>query len=297
VDKPVQTQISAASPGDIRYRDRRLIILYFDMTAMGGAESMRAFSAAQKFIETQMDPSVLMAVMAFEGGAVRVKSDFTDDRARLDEVLLRLIYGDDLDGDGFPDNPETGTAFGQDDAEFNIFNTDRQLSALQTAMSMLRPLPERKTLVYFSSGLRLNGTDNHAQLRATTNAALRANVSIHAVETFSGRHADVHGPGRRQSRQQLSAHARHVVRVVQGHGRQCDVRLQRPVAWHRARRRVADELLHHRVLQHPHGARWTLPARSSVAHQRDGGRPGVPRRLLRRQDVREVVGGRQGTPA
>ena len=182
VGKPVQTQISAAPPGDIRYRDRRLVILYFDMTAMVGAESMRAFSAAQKFVETQMDPSVLMAIMAFQGGAVRVKADFTDNRAQLEEVLLRLIYGDDSDGDGFPDNSDTGTAFGQDDAEFNIFNTDRQLSALQTAMSMLRPLPERKTLVYFSSGLRLNGTDNHAQLRATTNAARRANVSIHAVD-------------------------------------------------------------------------------------------------------------------
>ena len=182
MDTPVQTQISSAAPGDIRYRDRRLIILYFDMTSMGGADSTRTFSAAQKFIAEHMDSSVLMAVMVFAGGAVRVKTDFTDDRARLDEVMLRLIYGDDLDGDGFPDNPETGTAFGQDDAEFNIFNTDRQLSALQTAMSMLRPLPERKTLVYFSSGLRLNGTDNHAQLRATTNAALRANVSIHAVD-------------------------------------------------------------------------------------------------------------------
>lgn len=182
VDKPVLSAISPSAPGDIRYRDKRLIILYFDMTAMGGAEQMRAFGAAQKFIAAQMDSSVLMSIMAFEGGAVRVKTDFTDDRARLDEVMLRLIYGDDLDGDGIPDNPETGTAFGQDDAEFNIFNTDRQLSALQTAMSMLRPLPERKTLVYFSSGLRLNGTDNHAQLRATTNAALRANVSIHAID-------------------------------------------------------------------------------------------------------------------
>ena len=28
---------------------------------------------------------------------------------------------------------DTGAAFGQDDSEFNIFNTDRQLSALQTA--------------------------------------------------------------------------------------------------------------------------------------------------------------------
>ena len=41
---------------------------------------------------------------------------------------------------------------------------------------MLRPLPEQKALVYFASGLRLNGTDNQAQLRATTNAAIRANV-------------------------------------------------------------------------------------------------------------------------
>ena len=41
---------------------------------------------------------------------------------------------------------------------------------------MLRPLPEQKSLVYFASGLRLNGTDNQAQLRATINAAIRANV-------------------------------------------------------------------------------------------------------------------------
>ena len=178
---PVQAQISAAAAGDIRYRDKRLVVLYFDMTAMGPAEQMRAFAAAQKFLGT-MDDSVLMAIMVFEGGAVRVKTDFTSNRAVIAEQILRLIYGDDLDGDGLPDTPESGTAFGQDDYEFNVFNTDRQLSALQTAMSMLRPLPERKSLVYFSSGLRLNGTDNNAQLRATTNAALRANVSIHAVD-------------------------------------------------------------------------------------------------------------------
>ena len=47
---------------------------------------------------------------------------------------------------------------------------------------MLRPLPDQKSLVYFASGLRLNGVDNQAQLRATTNAALRANVSIFPVD-------------------------------------------------------------------------------------------------------------------
>ena len=92
-----------------------------------------------------------------------------------------MIFGDDKDGDGIPD-PLPGTAFGQDDGEFNIFNTDRQLSALQTAVTLLRPLPEQKSLIFFASGLRLNGTDNQAQLRATVNAAIRANVAIHTID-------------------------------------------------------------------------------------------------------------------
>jgi hypothetical protein len=68
------------------------------------------------------------------------------------------------------------------DGEFGIFNTDRQLSALQTAVTMLRPLSEQKSLIYFSSGLRLNGTDNQAQLRSSVNAAIRANVVIHSID-------------------------------------------------------------------------------------------------------------------
>src|SRR5262249_44543686 len=40
----------------------------------------------------------------------------------------------------------------------------------------------QKSLVYFASGLRLNGVDNQAQLRATVNAAIRANVSIYPVD-------------------------------------------------------------------------------------------------------------------
>lgn len=177
-----QPQISPSPPASIRYRDRRLLVLYFDLSATPPSDQMRAFSAAQKFVDTQMDGSALMAIMSFDGGAVKVKNDFTDNKAALQEQLLRLIYHDDLDGDGIPDNPEYGTAFGQDDPEFTLFNTDRQLAALQTAMAMLQSLPEQKSLIYFASGLQLNGIDNQAQLRATTNAALRANVTIHSID-------------------------------------------------------------------------------------------------------------------
>jgi VWFA-related protein len=177
-----QGQIVAPAPGDTRYSDRRLLVLYFDLTAMPPADQARAYAAALRFIDTEMRASDLLAIMTFGGGAVRVKQDFTNDRAQLRDVMQTLIFGDDKDGDGIPDNTDIGTAFGQDDAEFSILNTDRQLSALQTAATMLRALPEQKSLIYFASGLRLNGVDNQAQLRATTNAAIRAGVALHPID-------------------------------------------------------------------------------------------------------------------
>jgi VWFA-related protein len=179
---PTDAKISAGQPGDVRYRNRRLLVLYFDMTALPPPDLLRAYNAATKYVKTQMTPADLVAVMGFQGGGVRVKQDFTDNKEQLQEVIQTLVFGEDKDGDGIPDTLEEGTAFGQDDAEFAILNTDRQLSALQTAVGMLRPLPDQKSLIYFSSGLALNGVDNQAQLRATTNAALRANVSLFPVD-------------------------------------------------------------------------------------------------------------------
>ena len=39
-----------------------------------------------------MQAADLVAVMTFQGGAVRVWQDFTDDRTRLQEVILRIIF-------------------------------------------------------------------------------------------------------------------------------------------------------------------------------------------------------------
>ena len=183
--RATQAQIAPEVPGETRYRDHRLLALYFDMSTMQPADQLRAFDAALKFIDTQMDPSDLMAVMTFEGGAVKVRQDFTGDRAQIRAAMDKLIVGlsQGFDETTTDDSAaDTGAAFGQDDAEFNIFNTDRQLAALQTAVQMLGTLNEQKALIYFASGLRLNGTDNQAQLVATTNAALRANVLLDPID-------------------------------------------------------------------------------------------------------------------
>ncbi|MGC1460851.1 MAG: VWA domain-containing protein [Terracidiphilus sp.] len=183
--KLTRTQIAPEAPQSTKYKDRRLLALYFDMTAMQPQDQMRALTAAENFIRTQMTAADLISILRFSGGSVDVLQDFTADRNRLLSILQTLIVGE---GQGSADSIEdassadTGAAFGQDDSEFNIFNTDRQLSALQTTARMLEQMSEKKSLIYFASGLRLNGVDNIAQLHATIDAAVRAGVSFWPVD-------------------------------------------------------------------------------------------------------------------
>ncbi len=116
-------------------------------------------------------------------------SDFTDNRDRLNSILETMIVGE---AQGFDEatsddsTPDTGAAFGQDDSEFNIFNTNRQLSAPQTAAKILGQVRrEKKSLLYFASGLNLNGLDNQRrhELHATINAAVRAGVSFWPIDS------------------------------------------------------------------------------------------------------------------
>lgn len=185
LNKFPKSHITAETPGNTRYKDHRLLALYFDMTALPPGDQLRSLDAARKFIRTQMTPADLVAIMMFEGGAVNVLQDFTADRNRLSTIIETIAVGE---SQGFDETTndnstaDTGAAFGQDDSEFNIFTTDRQLAALQTAAVMLGQLSEKKSLLYFASGLRLNGMDNQAQLHAAVNAAIRAGVSFWPID-------------------------------------------------------------------------------------------------------------------
>jgi VWFA-related protein len=189
-DKPpvksiTANQIAPEKPGDVKYKDRRLMVLFFDMTSMAIDDQIRAQGAAQKFLKTQMTPSDLVAIMTFSND-IHVLEDFTDDRDVLAKDVKGLTIGE---GQGFGEvnaddsSADDGAAFSADQSEFNIFNTDRQLSALETAAKMLGALNEKKALVYFASGIQANGADNQAQMQATINAAIRANVSFYPIDT------------------------------------------------------------------------------------------------------------------
>jgi VWFA-related protein len=184
-NKLTRTQLAPEPKENSHYKDHRLLALYFDMTTMMPQDQARALGAAMKFVRTQMTAADLVCIMRFNGGAIDILQDFTADRNRLLSILETMVVGEGQGNNNSIDDAssvDTGAAFGQDDSEFNIFNTDRQLSALQTAAHMLAQMSEKKSLIYFASGLRLNGVDNIAQLHATVDEAIRAGVSFWPVD-------------------------------------------------------------------------------------------------------------------
>jgi len=145
---PVQSltanQIAPSKPGEVKYQDRRLLVMFFDMTSMPIQDQIRAQDAANKFLKTQITKSDLMAIMTFTN-QLKVLQDFTDDRDALAKAIKGLIVGEGSDlavtgATGAEDDEDTGAAFTADDSEFNIFNTDRKLGALESAAKMLGSL-------------------------------------------------------------------------------------------------------------------------------------------------------------
>jgi len=166
-------------------KDRRLIAIFFDLSSMQPAEQIRARDAATKFIDTQMTASDTVSIMTLTN-ELRVVQEFTNDRETLLTAIQSLRIGDSSElaaiaATGADPTDDSGE-FTADDTEFNIFNTDRKLSALEDAARKLAPFPEKKALVYFSSGIGKTGVDNQSQIRATVNAAVRANVAFYPID-------------------------------------------------------------------------------------------------------------------
>jgi len=193
-----KTSITIQGPGKIQYHDKRLLVMFFDLSNMAVPDALRAQDAALKFVDTQMTESDLMAIMQFTT-VVQVKTDFTASRTQLKDIINAMPIGESTDladaADTGDDNGEdTGAAFVADETEFNIFNTDRKLAAIEDVAKKLSGLPEKKVLIYVTGGISKTGIDNQAQLEASINAAVKANVAIYPIDA-RGLMADPPGGG------------------------------------------------------------------------------------------------------
>ena len=168
-------------------RGRRLIVLFFDLSSMQPEEAAARGQGGPRLRRPE----------AVAGGSDRgrlvldrrcsVDQDFTADRELLlagDRRLrrrrrpgIRRRHHRRRRG-----HARQRRRVHADDTEFNIFNTDRRLDALQTLADELAGIEQKKSVIYFSSGMSQQGTDNQVQLRRTVDRANRANVSIYAAD-------------------------------------------------------------------------------------------------------------------
>jgi VWFA-related protein len=173
-------------------QNRRLLVLFFDLTSMQTDDLIRAHDAAEKFVKTQMTKADVVAIVAFST-RLNVLANFTNDHAVLEKAIAQLtpigenalssnLYAAAANGE-YDVQEYTGAAYTADETEFNVFNTDQKLAAVEGLANVLGGIPGRKAMVEFTGGITQTGEENRAQLRAATDAANRADVSIYSIDS------------------------------------------------------------------------------------------------------------------
>ncbi len=199
--RPVETATPMTSD---MLAGRRLITILFDVSSMQPEDVQRAVDSANKYVEEKMSPADLVAV-ATVGSTLSVVTDFTADRAKVASALNTIAYTDGTaTATAAASTAATDEAAATDDttvadaAELDMFNNDVRLRALKTLAEALSSIEQKKSILYFSAGMQRSGQDNQVELRSAINAAVRANVSIYAVDT-RGLQAVVPGGDARQA--------------------------------------------------------------------------------------------------
>ena len=158
--RPEREGFSRASVGESRHAraaaDRPVLRPEFDAARRARARGQ----GGARYVEHKLSPADLIAVASF---STRCRSSRTSPPTRNVARRHRRIWSDNaagfdngLTGDA-EDTPDTGNAFTADDTEFNIFNTDRRLDALRTLADQLAGIDQKKSVIYFSSGMSQQG--------------------------------------------------------------------------------------------------------------------------------------------
>lgn len=161
-----------------------MIVLLFDANSMSLAEAQRAIAGATEWNDSRPDGALTSVVL--NGAQLNVLSDFSSDRSQLGTLLRSEAFLNSLvAADAFPQAVRFGArASAQDSAQaapqVDPALTDARLRGILSVCATVAPIPQRKAIVYFSSGLR--GGSNQELLRAGTNACNRANVTINPID-------------------------------------------------------------------------------------------------------------------
>jgi len=207
---PAPAVITASAATPLTSEDvagHRMLTLLFDTSSMQPEDVQKATDEAIKWVNEKMTSADLVAVATI-GSSLQILSDFTSDKTQVQSVLQAFSAADGTAFaavDASTQASDEATASATDDStttdvsaqELDTFNNDVRLRALKTLAEALAPIQQKKAILYFSSGMQRNGTDNQVELRAAVNAAVRANVQIYPVDS-RGLQAVVPGGSARQ---------------------------------------------------------------------------------------------------
>jgi hypothetical protein len=147
----------------------RLWILAFDVSSMGALEASRARLVAGRWVEASLGPDDFVAIVSI-GQTLTTLQNFTSDPDLARTALGKVTAA------------PTGDAGAREVDERDIFNNDLRYRGLRSICTGLQEVVERKAIVFFTALKARPGTDNQAEIRATTEACKNARTSINPVD-------------------------------------------------------------------------------------------------------------------
>ena len=184
-EKPVPPPPFMPKPSEIH----RTIALVVDDLGLSWESIARVRGSLKKFVDTQVEPGDLVAIIR-TGAGMGSLQQFTTDKRLLYAAADRVKYNAMMSRVGISSFAPLGSAGDGDSIaqlRSSVFSVGT-LGAIRYVVDGLRELPGRKTLVLFSENLQLfNGNDPDMRVMDAVHdlidAANRASVVIYTIDT------------------------------------------------------------------------------------------------------------------
>jgi VWFA-related protein len=189
--EPITIDLKTANdPDKLRpiVREHRIIVLFFDLTSMAPEDLHRSADWSTRFIKTQMTAADLVAVVSY-GTQFIINADLTNNKEVLQHAVdvianpgKESMLSTQASSASDTVTQDNGSAFTADDTEFNIFNTDNKLYAIEALATFLGSIPGKKAVMQFTGGITQTGEENRSAVQAATDAANKNDVTFNTVD-------------------------------------------------------------------------------------------------------------------
>ena len=171
-EQTIKTFTFESDPNSPVNTQRRYIVLFFDNSTMNPGNQAQARQAAAKFIDSNSGPNRMMAIVNY-GGAIQITQNFTNDAARLKQVVSGVKLAQ-VATNGDASMPELNKAAGD-------FGARNMLLGLRSLAKNLSSVQGRKTLILFTAGFPLD-SEKISDATAVIDTCNKANVAIYPID-------------------------------------------------------------------------------------------------------------------